>query len=98
MQSANDDDEAFEPHSGVYTHADEIHDVNSAPAPAEPEELRRRRVAKEHSDPPIPPVGTQHTVPERDALILIAAVRRDETGHRVGVENDRHRERPHLSA
>src|SRR3984893_15459496 len=59
MQAANDDDETLEPHSRVHTHADEIHDQNVSPAPAEPEELRRKDVAKQHSGPPVPPIGTK---------------------------------------
>src|SRR6476661_7908897 len=57
MQSADDDDETLEPHPGVDAHADEIDDEDIAPAPAEPEELRRKAIAKEHSHPPVPPVG-----------------------------------------
>src|SRR5689334_19034471 len=41
VQSANDDDKSLEPHSGVHAHANEIDDENVAPAPPEPEQLRR---------------------------------------------------------
>src|SRR4029077_16796581 len=74
MQSADDDDETLEPHPGVDAHADEIDDQDIAPAPAEPEELRRKAVAKEHSYPPVPPIRPENAVPEGEALILIAAV------------------------
>src|SRR5438105_13954159 len=73
VQSADDDDETLEPHPGVDAHADEINDEDIAPAPAEPEELRRKAVAKEHSHPPVPPIGPENAVPEGEALILIAA-------------------------
>src|ERR1051326_2758252 len=56
VQAADDNDEALEPHAGVDAHADEVNDKDIVPAPSEPKELRRQRVAKEHADPPIPPV------------------------------------------
>src|SRR4029077_9575945 len=74
MQSADDDDETLEPHSGVHAHRDKIDDQDMAPAPAEPEELRPKAIAKEHSDPPVPPIRPENAVPEGEALILIAAV------------------------
>src|SRR5436190_20908413 len=57
MQSADDNDEALEPHAGVDAHADEIDDEDVVTAPLEPEELRRKRIAEEHTDPPVPQVG-----------------------------------------
>src|SRR5438309_546900 len=88
MQSADDDNETLEPHSGVDAHADEIDDVNVATAPTEPEELRRKRVAEKHSDPPVPPVRPEDAVPEREPFILISAIPGDEKFHRVGIGND----------
>src|SRR4051812_37036642 len=64
MQSADDDDETFEPHAGVDAHADEINNVDIAPAPSEPKELRRKRIAEKHADPPVPPVGTEDAIIE----------------------------------
>src|SRR5436309_1512291 len=89
MQSADDDDETLEPHPGVYAHANEVDDEDVAPAPAEPEELWRKRVAEEHSHPPVPPIRTKDAVPERVTLILIAAVPGHEELHGVGVGDDR---------
>src|SRR6476660_3668576 len=91
MQSTDDDDETLEPHPGVDAHADEIDDEDIAPAPAEPEELRRKRITKEHSHPPVPPVGPENAVPEGEALILIAAIPGNKKFHGVGIGNDRTR-------
>src|SRR5947207_15208079 len=96
MQSAHDDNETLEPHSGVHTHADEIDDENIAPAPAEPEELWRKALAKEHAHPPVPPIRPEHAVPESEALILIAAVPGYEKFREVGVGNDRARQQNDL--
>src|SRR5437762_10376747 len=96
MQSADDDDETLEPHPGVDAHADEIDDQDIAPAPAEPEELRRKAVAKEHSHPPVPPIGPENAVPEGEALILIAAVPGQEKFHGIGIGNDRARQQNDL--
>src|SRR5438552_11814328 len=49
MQSAHDNDEALEPHAGVHAHADEINNENILPTPAEPEQLRREHIAKQHA-------------------------------------------------
>src|SRR6266511_3270120 len=68
VQSANNDDEALEPHAGVHAHADEIDDIEIPAAPPEPKELRREHVAKEHTDPPVPPVRTKDPVPKRKSL------------------------------
>src|SRR5216110_3606413 len=38
MQSADDNDEALEPHAGVHAHADKINDKNVPPAPPRSEE------------------------------------------------------------
>ena len=89
MQSADDDDETLEPHAGVHAHADEVNDEDVVPAPLEPEELRRKRVAEEHADPPVPPVGTEDAVIEREFFVLVAAIPGDEKFHRVGVADDR---------
>ena len=62
MQSADDDDEAFEPHAGVHAHADEVDDKNIPSAPSAPEQLWRKHVAEEHADPPVPPVGTEDAI------------------------------------
>src|ERR1700747_3290072 len=96
MQSADDDDETLEPHPGVDAHADEIDDEDIAPAPAEPEELRRKAIAKEHADPPVPPIGTENPVPEGKALILIAAIPSNEKFHGVGIGDDRARQQNDL--
>src|SRR6266702_6210213 len=85
MQSADDDDEALEPHAGVHAHANEINDKDVAAAPPEPKELRREHVAKEHADPPVPPVGTEDAVPKCKPLVGVAAVPRLEKFHDVGV-------------
>ena len=89
MQAADDDDEALEPHAGVHAHADEVNDEDISPAPLEPEKLRRKHVAEDHADPPVPPVGTEDAIVEREPLVLIAAVPGDEKLHRVGVADDR---------
>src|SRR4030095_7026475 len=91
-----DDNETLEPHSSVDAHTDEIDDVNVAPAPAEPEEWRGKRVAEEHSAPPVPPIRTEDAIPESEPLVLIAAVPGDEKFHRIGVGNDRARQQNDL--
>src|SRR3954453_8330441 len=96
MQTADDDDETLEPHAGVDAHADEVDDVDVSPAPAEPEELRRKAVAEKHADPPVPPVGTEHAVNESEALEIVAAVPGDEKFHRVGVGDERSGEQDDL--
>ena len=58
-QTTSDDDEALEPHAGVNAHRDEENDQHVATAPAEPKQLWREAIAKEHPEPPIPPVGTE---------------------------------------
>src|SRR4029434_3877969 len=83
VQTADDDDETFEPHAGVHAHADEVNDIDVVPAPLEPEELRRKRVAKKHADPPEPPVGPEDAVIERVFFVLVAAIPSDEEFHRV---------------
>src|SRR6266404_3783652 len=88
MQSAHDDDEALEPHSGVHAHANEIDDENISPAPPEPEELRRQAIAKQHAYPPVPPIRTEYTVPKSKSLVSIAAVPSHEKFHCVGVPNE----------
>src|SRR5437870_13392342 len=89
MQSTDNDDKPFEPHTGVYTHADEINDVDISPESFEPEELWRKTVAEEHANPPIPPVRTKDPIEERKFFVLIAAVPRDKEFHSVGVGDDR---------
>src|SRR4030095_8877151 len=79
----------FEPHAGVDAHADEVNDEDVIAAPLEPEKLWRKRVAKEHADPPVPPVGTEDAVIERVFFVLVAAIPGDEKFHRIGVGNDR---------
>src|SRR6202022_3732757 len=66
MQSADDDDEPLEPHAGVPEHQDEIKNEDVAAAPVEPKQLRRKHIAKQHPDPPVPPVGTKDAVPKRE--------------------------------
>src|SRR6202011_6238965 len=89
MQSADDDDETLEPHAGVHAHAYEVNDENVSPAPAEPEELRRKHVAEQHADPPVPPIRTEDPVPKGEPLVSVAAVPRDEKFHRVGIADER---------
>ena len=81
VQAADDDDETLEPHAGVDAHADEVDDEDVVPAPLEPEELRRKRVAEDHADPPVPPVGTEDAVIERVLFVLVAAIPSDEKFH-----------------
>src|SRR5712691_3517011 len=69
MQSADDDDETLEPHAGVHAHANEVNDQNISPAPAEPEQLRREDIAKQHAHPPVPPVRAEHAVPKCESLV-----------------------------
>src|SRR5437762_8083270 len=88
MQSAYNDDEALEPHAGVHAHADEINDIDVAPAPLKPEKLRREYIAKEHANPPVPPVGTKNPVPKREPLVRISAVPGHEKFHHVGVTDE----------
>src|SRR5260370_17117745 len=71
MQSANDNDEPLEPHAGVHAHADEVDDEDIPAGPAEPEELRRKNIAKQHAHPPVPPVRTEDTVPKRQPLLSL---------------------------
>src|SRR5207237_9542507 len=97
MQSADDDDETLEPHSGVHAHRDKIDDQDIAPAPADPEELRRKAIAKEHARPPVPPIRPENPVPEGKALILIAAVPDNEKFHGVGIGNNRARHKNYLA-
>src|SRR5438067_9943968 len=89
MQSTDDDDETLEPHPGVHAHANEIDDEDVAPAPAEPEELRRKHVAEQHANPPVPPIRTEYSIPEREPLVGVAAVPGHEKFHRVGVSDER---------
>src|SRR3979490_3179991 len=95
MQYAHDDDETLEPNSGVHAHTNEIDDENISTAPAEPEELRRKDIAKQHAHPPVPPVGTEDAVPKREPLVSVAAVpshekfpRAGEGDERTGQQND----------
>ena len=81
MQAADDDDETLEPHAGVDAHADEENDEDVVAAPLEPEELWRKRVAKEHADPPVPPVGTEDAVPKGELFVGIAAIPSHEKLH-----------------
>src|SRR4029434_6169348 len=85
VQAADDDDETLEPHAGVDAHADEVNDKDVVATPLEPEELWRKGVAKEHANPPVPPVGTKNAVVERVLFVLVAAVPGDEKFHRIGV-------------
>ena len=89
VQTAHDDDETLEPHPGVHAHADEVNDVDVEAEFLEPKKLRRNEVAEEHADPPVPPIGTENAVIEREFFVLVAAIPRDEKLHRVGVGNDR---------
>src|SRR5262245_22368774 len=89
MQAADDDDETLEPHAGVNAHANEVDDEDVVAAPLEPEKLRRKRVAEEHADPPVPPVGPEYPVIKREALVLIPAVPSNEEFHRVGIGHNR---------
>src|SRR6266566_7041010 len=88
MQSTDDNDEALEPHAGVYAHADEIDDIDIPAAPPEPKELRGKHVAEEHADPPVPPVGTKDAIPKRESLVGISAVPGQEKFHHVGVGDE----------
>src|SRR5436305_5966347 len=82
MQSADDDDKTLEPHAGVHAHADEIHHQNVAPAPPEPEKLRRKNVAEQHAGPPVPPIRPENANSEREPLPMVAAVPGHEEFHR----------------
>src|SRR5262249_44918431 len=88
MQTADDDNEALEPHSGVDAHANKIDDQNVATAPAEPEELRRKNIAEQHADPPVPPIRTEHAIIKRELLVSVAAVPGHEKFHGVGVADE----------
>ena len=59
------------------------------PAPTEPKQLRRKQVAKEHAEPPVPPVRTENAVPKRESLVMIAAIPGNEELHPVGVSDKR---------
>src|SRR3954447_13284980 len=87
-QTACDNDKALEPHAGVNAHAHEENDQHVMAAPAEPKQLRRKNVAKEHAKPPVPPVGAENAVPKCVALVMIAAIPRNEELHRVRVTHE----------
>src|SRR5437773_12431790 len=89
MESTDDDDETLEPHAGVDAHANKVDDENVSPAPAEPEKLRRKNIAKQHAHPPVPPVGTEDAVPKREPLVSVAAIPSYEKFHHVGVTDER---------
>src|SRR3954469_23315686 len=89
MQSADDDDETLEPHARVHAIAHEIDDENVAPAPTEPEKLRRKHIAEQHADPPVPPVRAENAIHEREFLVSIAAVPDHEEFNRVGETDER---------
>src|SRR4029453_2766696 len=96
VQSAGDDDKTLKPHAGVDAHANEENDQHVMPAPAEPKQLRRKHVAKEHAKPPVPPVGTENAVPKCELLVVISAIPGNEELHRVGVSNERTRQQNNL--
>src|SRR5215475_8122494 len=88
VQSADNDDETLEPHAGVNAHRDEENDQHVATAPAEPKQLRRQAIAKEHPEPPVPPVRAENAVPKRVPLEVIAAIPGNEELHRVRVTDE----------
>src|SRR3954453_7199389 len=89
MRSAHDDDEPLVPHAGVHAPAEEINDVNISPAPSEPEQLRRKHVAEQHADPPVPPEGPEYSVIKGKPFVMIAAVPSHEKFHGIGVSDER---------
>ena len=72
----------------IDAHRNEEDDQHVATAPAEPKQLRRKHVAKEHPEPPVPPVGTENAIPKRVPLERTAAVPSYEELHRVGVTDE----------
>src|SRR5436305_3425975 len=87
-QTACDNDKALEPHTGVDAHADEENHQHVMPAPAEPKQLRRKHVAKEHPEPPVPPIGTENAVPKCVTLEMVAAIPGNKELHRVGITDE----------
>src|SRR5438045_6870833 len=85
MESTDNDDETLEPHAGVHTHANKVDDENVSPAPAEPEKLRRKNIAKQHAGPPIPQVRTEDAVPKRAPLVSVAATPGHEKFNHAGI-------------
>ena len=61
VETRDDDDESFHPHSNLDDRGDQEHQRNALPHPAEPEKLRRQHIA-EHDRPPRPGIRAEGAI------------------------------------
>src|SRR5205814_4361277 len=87
MQTGNDDHETLEPHADADDHRDQPQQQKIRANFLEPEKLRRQSITK-NERPVIHGVWTMHAVPNRVALILIAAVPAERRFDHISENND----------